>query len=69
MKIKATLENWKSLNAVISSLTEKDVERLLEYEYNNKNRKTFMHRLGQRLNAIQSTALKKELRRSYNDAN
>lgn len=57
-----TLASWKKLNSKISSLTEKEIEELLQIERANKRRAMIIKRLHQRLTKLRTTREREQLR-------
>ena len=57
-----TLVSWKKLNSKISSLTEKEIEELLQIERANKRRAMIIKRLHQRLTKLRTTREREQLR-------
>lgn len=50
----SALNDWRSLNGMITSLTEEQIEEMIDYECNNRKRSTVVVRLHQRLTSLRS---------------
>ncbi len=63
-KISIALKSWRSLNSVITQLTERELDRALSLERSNDRRPNVIKRLHQRLNRLRvNRELKQLLRR------
>lgn len=65
-KAKKALESWRSLNELLHTLSEDQLQMMLDYEMLNDNRRTFVERLHQRYNTLRVMRERGEILESFN---
>ena len=59
------LSNWKTLNGLLSMLTEDQLARMIDFEKNTKKRLDILVRMQQRENALVAARKLDELRKDF----
>jgi hypothetical protein len=59
------LSNWKTLNGLLSMLTEEQLARMIDFEKNTKKRLDILVRMQQRENALVAARKLDELRKDF----
>lgn len=53
--------NWKQILKVVKTLTEEDLQKLIDYEKDHKNRSQYLSRFHQRFNKLRAIRERKDL--------
>jgi hypothetical protein len=59
------LKSWRTLNAIVGSLTEEQLNKMLDHEKLNSKRLDIMLRIQQRLNAIEAARKIAQLKEEF----